>query len=271
MYVSNLVRAALVAAIVAAVPAAGSAQVTVGVGVTIAPPAIPVYVQPLAPAPNYMWQPGYWAWGPGGYFWVPGTWVVAPAVGLLWTPGFWGWNNGAFFWHRGYWGPTVGFYGGINYGFGYFGSGFVGGRWDGPVFRYNTAIMRVNTTVIHNTFHDTTVVVHNNNRTGFNGGHGGIQAHPTQEQIASREHGEGMTSAQTYHRQVASEDRNHLYTVNNGHPNTAAVSRPFSSTNRPEHSAPITNSDKQAAQRHVAPPQGQHNNNNNSHNNKPPR
>ena len=30
----------------------------------------------------------------------------------------------------GYWGPVVGFYGGIDYGFGYFGRGFEGGRWE---------------------------------------------------------------------------------------------------------------------------------------------
>ena len=54
-----------------------------------------------------------------GYYWVPGTWVEPPAEGLLWTPGYWGWGNGAYVWNAGYWGPTVGFYGGIDYGFGY--------------------------------------------------------------------------------------------------------------------------------------------------------
>jgi hypothetical protein len=271
MYISNLVRAALVAAVVAAVPATGSAQVFVGVGVTIAPPAIPVYAQPAAPAPNYIWQPGYWAWGSGGYYWVPGTWVVAPSVGLLWTPGYWGWNNNAYFWHRGYWGSTVGFYGGVNYGFGYFGTGYVGGRWDGRVFRYNTAVTRVNTTVIHNTYNDKTVVYRDNHvRTGYSGPHGGIDARPTQGQIAARDRGEAPTSAQQYHQQMASEDRNHLSTVNGGRPNTGAVSHPYSANNRPAHAAPVTNADRQAAQRHVAPPQGQHNNgNNNDHG--PPR
>ena len=37
-------------------------------------------------------------------------------------------GGGAFFWHEGYWGPHVGFYGGINYGFGYWGHGYEGGR-----------------------------------------------------------------------------------------------------------------------------------------------
>jgi len=48
---------------------------------------------------------------------------------LLWTPGYWAWQNDAYVWYAGYWGPTVGFYGGIDYGFGYPGSGFYGGYW----------------------------------------------------------------------------------------------------------------------------------------------
>ena len=43
----------------------------------------------------------------------------------------------------GYWGPHVGYYGGVNYGFGYMGIGFAGGVWAGGAFRYNTAVMRV--------------------------------------------------------------------------------------------------------------------------------
>ena len=57
----------------------------------------------------------------------------------------------------GYWGPTVGFYGGINYGYGYGGYGYYGGRWDGRVFRYNTAVTRVNVNNIHNTYVDNTL------------------------------------------------------------------------------------------------------------------
>jgi hypothetical protein len=40
-------------------------------------------------------------------------------------------------WNAGYWGPTVGYYGGINYGFGYFGTGFYGGYWGSGHFWYN--------------------------------------------------------------------------------------------------------------------------------------
>src|SRR5208283_4560899 len=74
-----------------------------GVSITIAPPALPIYTQPMVPAAGYLWMPGYWAYGQFGYFWVPGTWVQPPAVGLLWTPGYWGWNNGVYAFNHGYW------------------------------------------------------------------------------------------------------------------------------------------------------------------------
>ena len=106
----------LVFATFLALPFASFAQVNISVG--IAPPALPVYEQPACPAAGYIWTPGYWAWDQD-YYWVPGVWVPPPRVGLLWTPAWWGWNNGAYVFNQGYWGPRVGFYGGINYGWGY--------------------------------------------------------------------------------------------------------------------------------------------------------
>jgi hypothetical protein len=47
------------------------------------------------------------------------TWVQPPSVGLLWTPGYWGWRDGIYVWSAGYWEPHIGFYGGVDYGFGY--------------------------------------------------------------------------------------------------------------------------------------------------------
>ena len=84
-------------------------------------------------------DPGYWAYDDSisDYYWVPGTWVQAPEVGFLWTPGYWGWGEGGYFFNEGYWGETVGFYGGISYGFGYYGEGYGGGRWDHGHFFYN--------------------------------------------------------------------------------------------------------------------------------------
>src|SRR5579871_1298867 len=97
------------------------AEAAVFVSVTVAPPELPVYEQPAIPGPGYIWSPGYWAWDGQDYYWVPGTWVLAPEPGYLWTPGYWGYEDGVYLWHEGYWGPHVGFYGGVDYGFGYAG------------------------------------------------------------------------------------------------------------------------------------------------------
>ncbi|MGO9892766.1 MAG: YXWGXW repeat-containing protein [Bryobacteraceae bacterium] len=47
------------------------------ISVSIAPPVLPGYVQPVCPAPGYIWTPGYWAYGPDDYYWVPGTLLTA--------------------------------------------------------------------------------------------------------------------------------------------------------------------------------------------------
>src|ERR1700748_551994 len=110
------------------------AQISIVVAVSLAAAAVPVYEQPICPGANYSWTPGYWAWNGYDYYWVPGTWVVAPSYGLLWTPGWWGWGNGGYLWHAGYWGPHIGFYGGGNYGVGFFWCGFLGGPLGGGPF-----------------------------------------------------------------------------------------------------------------------------------------
>src|SRR5574337_1584146 len=133
-----LVTAALAAPLMT-ISGTASAQVYVGISVGYAPPPLPWYPQPICPGDGYIWTPGYWAWGPYGYYWVPGTWVLAPRVGFLWTPGYWGWSGGMYWWHPGYWGSHIGFYGGINYGYGYVGEGYVGGYWRGGAFYYNRA------------------------------------------------------------------------------------------------------------------------------------
>src|SRR5271168_3283821 len=204
------------------------AQVAIGIGVSVhvAPPALPVYVQPPLPAPGYLWTPGYWAYGPGGYYWVPGTWVQPPVVGVLWTPGYWGFVNGAYLWHGGYWGPHVGFYGGINYGYGYGGVGFAGGYWRGGAYYYNRNVSNVNTTVIHNTY-NTTVVNNNVNRTSFNGGTGGTTARPTTGELAAqREQHIAPTTLQAQHERTASTNRALFASTNHGQPSIAATARP---------------------------------------------
>ena len=209
------------------VPEKSSAQISVGVSIHIGPPALPVYVQPPCPAAGYIWTPGYWGYGEQGYYWVPGTWIVAPQPGLLWTPGYWGFAGGIYAWHGGYWGPHVGFYGGVNYGFGYGGVGFEGGRWEHGGFAYNRTVTNVNVTVVHNTY-EKTVVVNNTtvNHASFNG-EGGVKAEPTAaERTAEREHHVQATSSQLDHQRQAGTNRSQLASVNGGKPSIAASPKP---------------------------------------------
>ena len=167
----TLIMVTALAATICAFPAA-EAHAQVGVEVAIAPPPIPAYDQPVIPGDGYIWTPGYWAYGPDGYYWVDGAWVYPPYVGGLWTPGWWGFGVGGYFWHPGYWGRTVGYYGGINYGFGYFGVGFYGGYWNGGHFFYNRAYGHFGPG-FHGAFY-------NRPYAGFNGRPGGssFNAHP---------------------------------------------------------------------------------------------
>ncbi|MGZ7076126.1 MAG: YXWGXW repeat-containing protein [Candidatus Angelobacter sp.] len=221
----RFIRTLLFGFVVLCMSAASFAQI--GVAITIGPPPIPIYEQPVCPGDGYLWTPGYWAYDYDfdDYYWVPGTWVMAPEVGFLWTPGWWGWGDGAFLWHEGYWGPTVGFYGGIDYGFGYFGVGFAGGRWDGGHFFYNRAVVNVNVTEIHNVYNET--VVNNNNHVSFNGGNGGVNARPTaQEEAAAHERHIAPVAAQTQHAQAARSDPQQRASANMGKPAVAATPRP---------------------------------------------
>src|ERR1700723_1250157 len=205
-----------------------SAQIAVGISVHVGSPALPVYAQPVCPTEGYIWTPGYWAYNAeGGYYWVPGVWVAPPRVGLLWTPGYWAVAGGAYAFHAGYWGTHVGFYGGVNYGFGYGGVGFAGGEWRGGHFAYNSAVTNVNTEVIHNTYVNRTVVNNTTvNRTSFNGGPGGTTAAATaQERAAANEEHVKPTTEQENHAHTASTDKSNFASVNHGKPATPAYSK----------------------------------------------
>lgn len=214
----------LYALVVTTLPCASHAQILT---ITLIPPELPVYEQPAIPAPGYIWTPGFWAYGPDGYYWVPGTWVEPPAVGLLWTPGYWGWRDGAYVWNAGYWGPHIGFYGGVNYGFGYGGVGYEGGYWNNGVFAYNRTVNNFGGVTITNVYNKTVIVNANAPRTSFNGGAGGTTARPTREDEAfAHERHVPATAGQVQHEKTASTDRSLLASVNHGRPAIAATSRP---------------------------------------------
>jgi hypothetical protein len=204
-----------------AVDPATEAPVDVNVTATTTPPPMPEYEQPPCPADGYLWQPGYWAFSPGGgYYWVPGAWVAPPSTGLLWTPPYWAFVNGIYAFNAGYWGNNVGYYGGVYYGYGYGGEGFYGGNWHEGRFRYNTAVVRVNTVVIHNTYVDRTVVVENHqaNRASFNG-RGGVIATPTARDVAAtHEHHVMATPEQNRNQQLARADKSQFVSANGGKP-----------------------------------------------------
>lgn len=202
------------------------AQISVGVSIRIAPPELVVYEQPPIPEVGYIWAPGYWAYGPEGYFWVPGTWVRPPVVGVLWTPGYWGWREGVYVWNDGYWGPHVGYYGGINYGYGYGGLGYEGGRWEGGVISYNRTVNNFGNVTVVNVYNKTVINNATVNKLSFNGP-GGTSAQPTpQEQIAAHEQHTPATPLQTQHVQAASTNHALLASVNHGAPAIAATAKP---------------------------------------------
>ncbi len=227
MNIRSIRTTLLFALIVLCLSAASFAQI--GVAITIGPPPLPVYEQPLCPGDGYIWTPGYWAYDYDidDYYWVPGTWVMAPEIGFLWTPAWWGWEGGRFLFHDGYWGPHVGFYGGISYGFGYFGDGYEGGRWDHDHFFYNRSVNNINITNIHNVYN--TTVIHENtvNRVSYNGGNGGIDRRPRpEEEAAARDRHIAPVADQTRHMQEARSNPQQRASVNMGRPAVAATPRP---------------------------------------------
>ncbi len=195
------------------------------------PPPLPEYDQPECPGDDYIWTPGYWSYSSDGYYWVPGAWVEAPYQGALWTPGYWGYDNvhRHYAFYRGYWGPHVGYYGGINYGFGYVGFGYQGGYWDRGHFDYNRSVNRVNVNQVHYVY-NRTVVYNNtyNTRISYNGGSGGINVRPRPAELAAmhEQHAPPMT-AQVQHAQQARNDRANFAAVNKGRPANVVATQPL--------------------------------------------
>jgi len=192
-----------------------------------APPPLPVYDQPPMPAPGYIWTPGYWDWGDddSDYYWVPGTWVEPPEQGYLWTPGYWRFYDGRYLYSDGYWGPQVGFYGGVDYGYGYGGNGYDGGRWQGNQFYYNTQVNNFGSRRIETTYSQSVNV--NTSRVAFNGGPGGLRVAPAAAEIAAAQaHHVAPTRVQVAAVHAARAQPQLRASVNGGAPPIAATSRP---------------------------------------------
>jgi hypothetical protein len=220
------------------------------------PPPLPDYDQPPCPGDDYLWTPGYWDYAPAGYYWVPGAWVAAPYQGALWTPGYWGYDrvHRHYAFYRGYWGPHIGYYGGVNYGFGFVGFGYQGGYWNRGHFDYNRSVNRVDVNVVHNVYNRTVInnTYINNTRISYNGGNGGLNARPRPAELAAihEQHAPPMT-AQVQHAQDARTNRADFASMNHGRPAVLAVSRPLAADHniRPPAQVAARNFQQQQPQR----------------------
>jgi hypothetical protein len=196
--------------------------------VNVAPPLLPVYAQPALPEEGYLWVPGFWAWREAvpDYYWVPGTWVKPPRSGLLWTPAYWSRADGGYVFHVGYWAEEVGFYGGIDCGYGYGGDGYQGGRWEKGSFFYNKAANNLGSLRVANVYDQAISSDDEAGRVSFNGGSRGTTARPTprQEALANEPH-VMPTAGQQQHFELAAMDRALYSKLNHGEPGVAATSR----------------------------------------------
>jgi len=192
------------------------------------PPPFPEYDQPPIPAPGYIWTPGYWAWNSYDYYWVPGVWVPPPQPGFLWTPAYWAFVGGVFLFHQGYWGPHIGFYGGINYGYGYNGLGYEGGRWEANRFVYNTTVNNFGNVRITNVYtQNVAAAAGAAARVSYNGGPGGVAVRPTPEQERlTTEERLRPTQLQVTQARTASMEATQFHSANQGKPAIAATERP---------------------------------------------
>ena len=167
----------------------------------------------------------------------PGTITITtgcPASGcrrrnrvLLWTPAYWAFVGGAYLFHQGYWGPHVGFYGGVNYGFGYNGLGYEGGRWEGGRFAYNTTVNNFGGVHVTNVYSQNVTVLPGVSRVSYNGGPGGVALKPTpeQERLTAEQHVR-PTQLQVTQARTASMEATQFNSANKGKPAVAATERP---------------------------------------------
>ena len=208
-----------------ALVAPAQARTNVEFTASAAPPPLPSYSQSTLPGPGFLWIPGYWALGGDGYYWTPGYWARPPAADLFWTPGYWAWNasNHDYVFHSGYCAPTVGYYGGIDYRFGYSGQGYHGGFWRNDQFVYNRAVNDLGN--VHVATYANQVFAPAKH-ISYNGGTGGTAARPTPAQIAAmRGRHIGPTHTQILNQETASRIPSQRNSENKGAPPIGGLAR----------------------------------------------
>ena len=171
------------------------------------PPPLPDYDQPRDPGGNSRWTPGAWYYNSvqADYYWVPGVWVTPPHA-EVWTPPYWEYDNPRRYqWHHGYWGPRIGFYGGIDYGFGYSGTG------------YDRSSSK------------------SSNPTSCNGGPGRVQKKPTRaEAAANRDKHFAALDAQIHLARDAKKNREQYSKANHGRPPIVVVAKQQTQRSSPQ-------------------------------------
>jgi WXXGXW repeat (2 copies) len=70
--------------------------------ITQAPPAPLQEVYVASPGPEYLWQPGYWAWQ-GRWVWMSGHWAHRPHARAVWVQGHWVHRGHGYVWIGGAW------------------------------------------------------------------------------------------------------------------------------------------------------------------------
>ena len=100
---SILVRAACALALgCAGIAAPNLAPAQISVSITLAPPPLPVYEQPVLVQEGSLWAPGYWEWRGGAHVWIPGRWM-GERHGYHWVPDRWDQVGGHWHHFPGHW------------------------------------------------------------------------------------------------------------------------------------------------------------------------
>ena len=62
-------------------------------------------VAPPSPGPDYVWITGHWEWDPAGrrWMWFGGSWQRPPAPNAVWQTGYWSQQAGTWVWVASHW------------------------------------------------------------------------------------------------------------------------------------------------------------------------